>query len=46
MLLTISHKTTFCIGHEPIYLLTNFGTSHRCRWAVYHYDTFHKVFDV
>jgi hypothetical protein len=46
MLLTISHKTTFCIGHEPIYLLTNFGTSHRCRRAVCHYDTFRKVLDV
>jgi hypothetical protein len=46
MLLTISHKTTFCIGHEPIYLVPNFGTSHRCRWAVCHYDTFRKVLDV
>jgi hypothetical protein len=46
MLLTISHKTTLCIGHEPIYLLTNFGTSHRCRWAVFHYNTFRKVLDV
>jgi hypothetical protein len=34
MLLTISHKSTFWIGHEPIYLLTNFGTSHHYRWAV------------
>ena len=39
MLLTISHKTTFWIGHETIYLLTNFVASHHCRWAVCHYDT-------
>jgi hypothetical protein len=39
-------QTTFYIGHEPIYLLTNFDTSHRCRWAVCHYDTFRKVLDV
>jgi hypothetical protein len=46
MLLTISHKTTFWIDHETMYLLTNFGTSHHCRWAVCHYDTFRKVLDV
>jgi hypothetical protein len=46
MLLTISHKTTFWVGHEAIYLLKNFGTSQYCRWAVYHYETFSKVLDV
>jgi hypothetical protein len=24
----------------------NFGISHHCRWAVYHYNTFRKVLDV
>jgi hypothetical protein len=46
MLLTISHKTAFCIDHKTIYLLTNFGTNHHCMWAIYHYDTFLKVLDV
>jgi hypothetical protein len=46
MFLTISHKTTFWIGHETIYLLMNFGTSHHCRWAICHYDTFRKVLDI
>jgi hypothetical protein len=27
-------------------MLMNFGTSHRCWWAVCHYDTFRKVLDV
>jgi hypothetical protein len=46
MLLTISHKTAFCIDHKTIYLFTNFGTNHHCMWAIYHYDTFLKVLDV
>jgi hypothetical protein len=46
MLLTISHKTTFFIGHESIYLSMNLGTSHHPRCRVCHFDTFHKFLDV
>jgi hypothetical protein len=46
MLLTISHKTTFLIGHESIYLSMNLHTSHHPQFRVYYCDTFHKVLDV
>jgi hypothetical protein len=46
MLLTISHKTTFLIDHESIYLFMNHSTSHHMGLRVYHYDTFGKVLNV
>ena len=46
MLLTISHKTTFFIGHESIYLSMNLGTSLQVRSRVRHFDTFRKALDI
>jgi hypothetical protein len=43
MVLAISHKATFWIDHETIYLLTDRGTSLHRRCKVYHRDIFHEV---
>ena len=46
MMFTVSHETTFSIGHESFYLGTNLGTRQHSRCRFRHYGTFREVLDV
>jgi hypothetical protein len=43
MVLAISHKATFWIDHEIIYLLTDHGSTLHRRCKICHHDTFSEV---